>query len=196
MVKATQRVSANAVVSLKEALVAASRDGARVNLSLAHELGHAMLHHWDAFDVPDDKMRETQAFMFAISLLVPRREFILDVSHTRLRWQTFLNLRPKWRVSAAALARYAHTLGLVSRDGYVRLMQERTRLGHRLSEPGTIELSAPRLASDAISLLRDQRGHSDRDFERLTGLPMQPLADPLPEHFDLSPVSGPELRLL
>lgn len=175
-------------------LNSATRDGARANLSLAHELGHAMLHHWDAFNVPDDKGREHEAFQFAIALLVPRRDFLLDLSGLSLRWSTFLNLRPKWGVSAAALARYAHALGLVSKDNYVRLMQERTRLGHRVTEPGAVELPAPRLVSDAISLLRE-RGDSDREFEAVTGLPMSALADLLPEHFVVQP-SAPRLRLV
>lgn len=167
-------------------LNSATRDGARANLSLAHELGHAMLHHWDSFDVPSDKDRESQAFQFAIALLVPRREFLIDLSGLSLRWSTFINLRPKWGVSAAALARYAHTLGMVSKDNYIRLMQERTRLGQRLEEPGRVELPAPHLVRDAIALIRS-RGDSDRELEALTGLPMAALADLLPEYFAAEP---------
>jgi Zn-dependent peptidase ImmA (M78 family)/DNA-binding XRE family transcriptional regulator len=172
----------------------ATTDGARSRLTLAHELGHAVLHHWDAFNVPPEAERERQAYEFSLALLVPADEFTLDVIPTRRAWRDFLALRPKWGVSAAALARRAFSLGLINQDAYRTLNIERRRRGHWALEPGDVQLERPRVFDDAVSLLREQAGWNSEAFSEAAALPSDRLADLLPEQFAVT-ASSPSIRL-
>lgn len=173
-----------------------STDGARYRLTLAHEVGHAVLHHWDAFNVPDEAEREAQAYSFALALLVPSDEFILDVAHTQRSWDDFLWLRPKWGVSAAALARRARDLGLLNDRDYRSINITRNSLGHRTSEPGGDErVESPTVFANAVRLLREQAGWVDHDFSVASGLPYSRLSDLLPIDFRSdSPSTGMHLK--
>jgi Zn-dependent peptidase ImmA (M78 family)/DNA-binding XRE family transcriptional regulator len=172
----------------------ASADGARVRLTVAHELGHAVLHHWDAFNVPTEDEREAQAFKFSIALLVPADEFLHDLAPTRRRWADFLRLRLKWGVSAAALARRAHHLGLINKDAYRNVNIERRKRGHWNREPGDVPIEQPTVFPDSVQILRDELGWSNDVFAEVAGLPVKRLADFLPEQFDREPIPAIRLR--
>lgn len=172
-------------------------DWARHRLTLAHELGHAVLHHWDAFNVPDERTREAQAFRFALALMVPAEDFILDIAHTGRRWEDFLRLRNKWGVSAAALARRARDLELLDTNSYKSINIIRRSRGHWKHEPGDDgQLEQPSVFPDAISVLRHQGGWTDATFSEAAGLPYPRLADLLPNDFITStqPTSVVTLR--
>jgi Zn-dependent peptidase ImmA (M78 family)/DNA-binding XRE family transcriptional regulator len=159
-------------------------DWARSRLTLAHELGHAMLHHWDAFSVPDERHREAEAYSFALALMVPAADFTRDVVHTKRRWEDFLRLRQKWGISAAALARRARDLNLLSEAAYRSLNIRRQSLGHRTHEPGDDPgPERPTVFSEAVSLLRDEAQWTEQTFSDIAGLPYPRLTDLLPEDF-------------
>jgi Zn-dependent peptidase ImmA (M78 family)/DNA-binding XRE family transcriptional regulator len=170
-------------------------DWARQRLTVAHELGHAVLHHWDAFNVPDESEREKQAYRFALALMVPARDFILDIAHTARRWEDFLRLRPKWGVSAAALARRARDLELLDPAAYRSLNIRRRNAGHWKQEPGSDgELERPSVFPEAVSLLRSGAGWTDDEFSAIAGLPYEGLVDLLPEDFVREPRGSVTLR--
>jgi len=172
------------------------RDGARFRLTLAHELGHAVLHHWDAFNVPDDRGREAEAFSFALALMVPANDFVLDIAHTSRRWEDFLRLRHKWGISAAALARRARDLKLLDEGAYRSLNIKRRSLGHWKREPGDdVKLEEPTVFHLAVNVLRDQASWSNSEFAEVAGLPYHRLADLLPEDFSGEPESPPVVHL-
>ncbi|MEA2201763.1 MAG: hypothetical protein QOI89_2359 [Solirubrobacteraceae bacterium] len=158
-------------------------DWARSRLTLAHELGHAMLHHWDAFSVPDERHREAEAYSFALALMVPATDFTRDVVHTKRRWEDFLRLRQRWGISAAALARRARDLSLLSDAAYRSLNITRQSLGHRTHEPGDDQgPEQPTVFADAIGLLREANW-TEETFSEVAGLPYSRLTDLLPIDF-------------
>lgn len=162
-------------------------DWARSRLTLAHELGHAMLHHWDAFNVPNERDREADAYRFALALMVPAEDFILDIAHTGRRWDDFLHLRHKWGISAAALARRARDLEFLDARAYKSLNITRRRRGHWTQEPGEdSDLEQPTVFPQAVSLLRDHAGWTDDQFSQVAGLPYERLTELLPEDFAAS----------
>jgi Zn-dependent peptidase ImmA (M78 family)/transcriptional regulator with XRE-family HTH domain len=176
-----------------------TEDWARQRLTLAHELGHAMLHHWDAFNVPDERGREAQAYAFALALMVPADDFIFDIAHTSRRWDDFLHLRHKWGISAAALARRAHDLGLLDANAYRAINITRRSRGHWKREPGDdAPLERPTVFPEAILLLHDEAGWTDETFAETAGLPYTRLAELLPDDFQAAsePTSPVKLRLL
>ena len=158
-------------------------DGARVRLTLAHELGHAVLHHWDAFNVPPEEEREGQAFEFSLAVFAPADEFTLDLAPTRRRWLDFVRLRQKWGISAAALARRAYNLRLINKDAYRNINIERRRRGHWNAEPGDVNLERPAVFGNAVSVLRQNADWTLEDFASAAGLPAHRLAELLPDQF-------------
>ncbi len=170
-------------------------DWARQRLTVAHELGHAVLHHWDAFNVPDEAQREKEAYRFALALMVPAKDFILDIAHTSRRWEDFLRLRAKWGISAAALARRARDLDLLDPAAYRSLNIRRRSAGHWKQEPGDDgEVERPSVFPEAVALLRSGAGWTDADFSATAGLPYEGLADLLPEDFAREPRGSVTLR--
>lgn len=158
-------------------------DAARVRTTLAHELGHAVLHHYDAFNVPDEDVREKQAYSFALALLLPADEFTRDLHRVGFLWQDFLLLREKWGVSAAAMIRRARDLGLISPHRYTGLNIDRRQAGHWAWEPGEVTPEQPTTFNDVVGLLREN-GYADETFAGVAGLPYSRLADLLPEQFE------------
>jgi len=169
-------------------------DGARERLTIGHGLGHAVLHHWDAFNVGSKDEREAQAFKFALALLVTARDFIIDVSPPAAAGTTSGGFAARSGVSAAALARRARDLGLISPEHYKNLNVERHRRGHWNEEPGRTELKQPTVVRDAIAVLAEQADWTANDFSQRGGLPYERLRDLLPDYFRGSATPAMRLR--
>lgn len=114
----------------------------RKRLTLAHELGHIVMHP----DYASEDMEE-QANTFAAELLMPAE--IIKSDFRTLNVGKLVDLKRKWGVSMAALVERAHHLEMMtkpSRTSFYKMMSAR---GWRLHEPGSDELApeSPFLAS-------------------------------------------------
>lgn len=84
----------------------------RKNFSLAHELGHLILHAEEDFDGSEQKEREADEF--AACFLMPTESFSKDI--LRANPETFMALGEKWRVSPHAAVERGYKLGLLGRN--------------------------------------------------------------------------------
>ena len=102
----------------------------RRRFSLAHELGHALLHR-DCFP---EKERETEADRFASAFLAPAAdiegELTPPLTFTRMKL-----LKQKWRMSMQSLVRRARDLGTIDEDQYKRTCIFLSTCGYRKREP-------------------------------------------------------------
>jgi Zn-dependent peptidase ImmA (M78 family) len=117
--------------------------GDRQRFSVAHELGHAVMH-----EIPT-AAQEAEADRFAAELLMPRRDIassLGDVSMAGLA-----QLKKVWRVSMAALLRRARDLDRISDYQYRQGSIELSRAGYRTREPVVIEPEQPRLLRDCLA---------------------------------------------
>lgn len=107
----------------------------RQRFTLAHELGHIILHHYlDAEDyIADSKSIEDQADYFASAFLMPYQSF-LDSVYKRT-FSELMMLKKKWGVSMAACARRMRDLFLISENQYQTMNIELSRKGWRKREP-------------------------------------------------------------
>lgn len=161
---------------------------ARENFSLAHELGHIVLHHSvkDArFDSPSDaKVLEDQANRFASAFLLPSRSFLADLSTTTLH--TFKFLKPKWQVSISSMIMRAAQLRVIDRAQtsslFVMLSQRRWRTKEPLDDVLAVE--EPILLKQIFQMLKKHKGLSGdylcdelalnpRDIAAISGLSPQ-----------------------
>lgn len=133
----------------------------RIRLSLAHELGHLIMHRTIGPDA------EFEAGHFAAEFLMPAKDIRHELRDVTL--PMLARLKPYWRVSMAALARRAHELDAITDRQYRRLMMRMSQLGYRKSEPVEIEPESPHVFRQMIQLHVAELDYSLADLARFLG---------------------------
>ena len=134
-------------------LVNKTAPGDRQRFTLAHEVGHAVMHTEPTAD------QEPQADRFASELLMPAadiRSELVDPTMGRL-----VQLKKRWRVSIAALIRRARDVGAINDYRYKQLNIELSAAGYRTREPASFEPERPaRLYASLASRVEAEGGPS------------------------------------
>jgi Zn-dependent peptidase ImmA (M78 family) len=125
----------------------------RQRYTLAHELGHAVMHAESVDPV------EAEADEFAAELLAPAAAIRPELDEN-LNLARLAELRVRWKLSMPALVRRAWDLGLLSSRQYKDLNIDLSRAGYRTREPAPLPAERPRLPGRLVTELRD-RGLSD-----------------------------------
>jgi len=156
----------------------------RSRFDLAHELGHSILHRCippEQFTTINLKEIERQANLFASSLLLPSESFARELRKPTL--ETFLTLKPRWKVSIAAMIYRSRQLDIITDLQYSNLYKNLSARGWRLKEPydDQVQPESPRLLQRAIDMLTnagmsksevlENIGFTSRIIESLVGLP-------------------------
>ncbi len=115
----------------------------RQRFTLAHELGHAVMH-----ERPADN-QEAEADSFASELLMPARQIRSDLTDVTLA--RLVALKQKWRVSIAALVRRAHDLDAISDHQYRELNIALSTAGYRKHEPVDIAPDIPAVITATLA---------------------------------------------
>jgi Zn-dependent peptidase ImmA (M78 family)/DNA-binding XRE family transcriptional regulator len=135
--------------------------GDRQRLTLAHELGHMVMHH-----VPNADM-EAQAMRFAAEFLMPERDIRHELEGFTL--DRLIALKVRWRVSMQALLARAQTLDRITARQARYLWMQISKAGFRVREP--VEADVPRehpaLLAEIIDLYRHTLGYSPDDIADL-----------------------------
>jgi Zn-dependent peptidase ImmA (M78 family) len=130
-------------------VVAATAAGDRRRFSVAHELGHLVLHH-----TPEGTphVLERQADVFAEAFLLPeaamRKALVPPIALT-----TLADLKTRWGVSLQALIRRAHTLDRITPSQYRALSAQLGARGWRTREPIAVPVERPRALRQLAELL-------------------------------------------
>ncbi len=135
----------------------------RIRWTLAHELGHLVLHREDA---TDDMEREADAF--AAEFLMP--EVLIRPELSNLTLGKAVDLKREWGVSVAALIQRAHQLGTLSDARRASLFKQLSARGWRTREPASEEI-VPEKAEllDHIAQHLRGRGLDDAEVAELAG---------------------------
>lgn len=124
----------------------------RQQFSLAHELGHFILHRdYNPQELEKDeyKIMEKEANDFAAAFLLPPSSFEKDLTKININLSSLLNLKKKWNVSIAAIIERSYQLNLISskkRTGLYRAMNY-----HQWKNPEPLDLETPMTEPLAIS---------------------------------------------
>ncbi len=145
-------------------LINAAAPTDRKRLTLAHELGHLVLH---SSYVDDDV--ELQANLFAAELLIPADE-VRPMLRARLTLERLVELKRYWGVSVQALVERAFGLGVLTSAQRTGLYKQLSARGMRTHEPASDELTpeSPRLARHIADSLKS-RGLTDAEISELAG---------------------------
>lgn len=147
-------------------LINAHAPADRFRFSLAHELGHVLMHHEPGVTA----VQERQADEFAAEFLLPADTIRVELKQHRLDIPRLLDLKHRWGASMAALLRRASTLGVISDWQYRNLMVEMSALGYRTQEPSQLVREDPRLVPELVADLLNEQGYQLGQVANAAGL--------------------------
>ena len=144
-------------------LISSTAPTDRKRLTLAHELGHLVLHTAGAGIDP-----ESEANAFASEFLMP-----IDIIRPQLRQLNLgrlMDLKREWGASMQALIERAYRSGALTAGERVKLYKQLGARGWRTREPGSDDLTPeiPRLSVDIAAAL-SSRGLTDEERATLAG---------------------------
>jgi Zn-dependent peptidase ImmA (M78 family) len=128
--------------------------GDRLRLTLAHEIGHIVMHRFPS------PLMEDEANRFAAEFLMPARE--IKPSLYALSFAKLMDLKSQWKVSMAALIQRAGDLKTVTPSQKRYMFINLGKRGWRLREPEEtdIALERPALMQELIKAHIEQLGYS------------------------------------
>ncbi len=125
------------------------RHGDRQRLSVAHEIGHLLLHQ---YRYVEPKQAEKEAFRFGAAFLIPRQpaleSIVPPVTLRTLAWT-----KSQWGMSIAALTRRAFDLRIISQSRYTSLMKQLSARGWRREEPVRVAEEYPTVLAKMLCLV-------------------------------------------
>ena len=146
----------------------------RQQFNAAHELGHIItdgVYDIEEMSKLDYRNMENQMNYFAGALLIPKEKYLSDLcSRRKTDYQFYLELKRKYKVSAAALVVRANQLGAISANQYQYIMKQRSVRGYIKEEPYDKEISAfkPRYLKQAMKMIvHDSKISGDEFMDEL-----------------------------
>lgn len=131
----------------------------RMRFSLAHEVGHLVLHAY-----PSPEM-EKEANEFASALLLPRADVGPELTGLTLEKAAYM--KPVWRVSMAALIMRAKALGKLDQYKSEYLWRQMSMRGYRLREPAAVDFEpeTPAVVDALLANLTENLDYTEEDLQ-------------------------------
>ena len=104
-----------------------------MRFTLAHELGHLVMHRFPTATMEDE------ANQFASAFLMPAGDAASAFQGRRVTLELLAALKPEWKVSMQALLMRAKALGYIDHNQSRYLWQQMGVKGWRLSEPAELD---------------------------------------------------------
>jgi Zn-dependent peptidase ImmA (M78 family)/DNA-binding XRE family transcriptional regulator len=136
----------------------------RQRLSLAHELGHVIMHQ-----TPHPHM-EDEAYQFAAEFLMPESDIRPQFDEVAL--PKLALMKPHWRVSMAALLKRAQDVGKISERRARYLWTQMGKSGYRTREPSEVDIprELPRLLETVLTFYQTELGYGLAELSHLVVL--------------------------
>jgi Zn-dependent peptidase ImmA (M78 family)/transcriptional regulator with XRE-family HTH domain len=135
--------------------------GERQRFSLAHELGHLVMHK---DEIPYEAM-EAEADKFASALLMPADRIKRELDPVTI--EHLVQIKPSWRVSVQALIRRSRDLHVITDRKYTSLFQMLSKAGYRTEEPFPLPLEEPTLLRKILDFLYTELQYSPGDVAKV-----------------------------
>lgn len=163
----------------------------RKRFTLAHELGHILMHCTGDFPNPvhrDEKQKENEANRFASEFLMPA--FGIQNSLIGLNLYDLAPLKKYWHTSKQSIIRRAKDLRCISDNRATYFMIELSRMGERKVEKTLVDIDEPIIFRNSYELHKKELNYSDEDLSKAFSLPY----DILKKYFNFSDKS--KLRVI
>jgi len=182
----TFRVSGKPPLILLNALHPADR----MRFTLAHELGHLVMHRFPTVSMEDE------ANEFASALLMPEGDIRVAFRGRKVTLQLLAALKPEWKVAMQALLMRASSLKVIASNHSRYLWQQISSKGWRLREPADVDFpqEVPTVLPSIVSAHLSDLGYT---LDNLTGL-LRIYGSEFAEMYGEAPdkKTGPRLRLI
>ena len=142
----------------------------RKRFTLAHELGHLVMHCSADFPIPIGRNKEQEANDFASEFLMPKSAIIKSLGN--LKVSALSALKNYWLVSKAAIVRRAYSLGAIDKDRYQFLNIELSRSGEKKKEKDTVSIDYPQVFSTSVGLHLKELGYTENELAGAFSLPL------------------------
>lgn len=137
----------------------------RLRFTVAHELGHLVMHALPS----DDQEREANGF--AGEFLAPSKEIGPQLDDLRTGdFRRLATLKTTWGLSMAALIRRAHDLGKITDRQYREFQVRLAKLGWRTLEPVELAPEKPSVVDRVIAMRRQVQGSTDEDLAEMAAM--------------------------
>ncbi|MFI6986304.1 ImmA/IrrE family metallo-endopeptidase [Embleya sp. NPDC050154] len=152
--------------------------GDRQRFTIAHELGHLVLHPARRHISP--KLAEQEAHRFAGALLVPR-ERAYEALEAPFQLRELGELKARWGVSMQALIMRSRHLEIIDKERTQSLFKQIANRGWRLNEPVIVHPEQPLLMRTMMTRRFGKSGASSRQASEELGLNLVLLRSLVPE---------------
>lgn len=134
----------------------------RKRFSLAHELGHMLMH----IDIPPKykELVEDEANIFASEFLMPRDEVLRQFNSQPFNIKLLADMKRTWHVSMRAVIRRALNLKFIDKEEYRKWQIIFSKKGYNKEEPIQLPTVQPSMIYDTISLYKNELEYSDKDL--------------------------------
>lgn len=135
----------------------------RMRFTLAHEIGHLVMHRF-----PTENM-EDEANKFASAFLMPEAEIRQSFRGRKISLELLASLKPEWKVAMQALLMRATSLNSVTPNQSRYLWQQISARGWRLREPAELDfpIELPTVLPAIIKAHLSDLGYSLTELTKL-----------------------------
>ena len=131
----------------------------RSRYTLAHELGHIVMHRVPSLEIEDE------ANAFASALLMPAEQIRAELSGRRITLSTLAALKPVWSVSMQALLVRATAIGVIDQSRSRYLWRQMSARGYRKREPVALyDQERPTVHPELIRVHIEDLGYSTEEL--------------------------------
>ena len=134
--------------------------GDRLRFTLAHELGHIVMHH-HLLDPGDDV--EDEAHAFAAEFMMPYEDIGYNFNQT-MTLKKLIQLKPYWKMSIGSMIQHAFRHGKITPSKHRYMWMQMGRYGYRTEEPCYIEPEEPQLVRDLVDYHLKDLGYSQDEL--------------------------------
>lgn len=127
--------------------------------SLAHELGHLVMHRYQHDNV------ESEANAFASEFLMPEGDIGSSLFSVKL--PMLFRLKPYWRVSVSALIERAHQLKKITDNQRSELHRQMRAQNLHKNEPYPLSNEEPTILAELLRVCADDHGFSLQDMSEI-----------------------------
>jgi len=134
----------------------------RKRFTLAHELGHIIMHLPFSPIVDSYRDVETEANRFASEFLMPEFDIRRDLAG--ITYGGLSVVKSYWMVSKAAIIHRAFDLKYISNSKYTSMMIELSRQGERRAENLDVYLDSPQIIKQTIDVYKNHLNYTDEEI--------------------------------
>ncbi len=147
----------------------------RKRYTLAHELGHILMHNDNHFPISSFRDKESEANLFAAEFLMPQDA--IKNSLRSLKFNDLGMLKSYWLTSMASIVRRSKMLNCIDDNKYKYFSIEMSRNGWRKKEPIEVFIDKSSCFKNAVNIFKNELNYSENDFINFSSLPKDVLED-------------------